>query len=109
MLAAWGGSISAARRGTDDENDRPALGFQGLTFRTLSIERREWSICRVNSDADVLQEPVFGRIADGVGRSYGVDVDNGRPVRGSISGRTSPPPPLIGRKPSPTTQGEAWR
>ena len=59
----------------------PALGYR-LTFRTLNIERRQWWICRVNPDADVLQEPVFGRIEDGVGRFYGVDVDNGRPVRG---------------------------
>jgi len=64
-----------------DENDMPARGFQGLTFRTFNIERREWSIYWVNSTAGVLQEPVFGRFEDGVGRFYGVDVDNGRPVQ----------------------------
>jgi len=64
-----------------DENDMPSRGFQGLTFRTFNIERREWSIYWVNSDAGVLQEPVFGRFEDGVGRFYGVDVDNGRPVQ----------------------------
>jgi len=64
-----------------DENDMPARGFQGLTFRTFNIERREWSIYWVNSTAGVLQEPVFGRFEDGVGRFYGVDVDNGRPVK----------------------------
>ena len=58
-----------------------ARGFQGLTFRTFNSERREWSIYWVNSDAGILQEPVFGRFEGGVGRFYGVDVDNGRPVR----------------------------
>jgi hypothetical protein len=64
-----------------DENDISSRGFQGLSFRTFNIERREWSIYWVNSDAGVLQEPVFGRFEDGVGRFYGVDVDNGRPVQ----------------------------
>ena len=64
-----------------DENDMPTRGFQGLTFRTFNIERREWSIYWVNSTAGVLQEPVFGRFEDGVGRFYGVDIDNGRPVQ----------------------------
>jgi hypothetical protein len=64
-----------------DENEMPSRGFQGLSFRTFNIERREWSIYWVNSDAGVLQEPVFGRFEDGVGRFYGVDVDNGRPVQ----------------------------
>ena len=64
-----------------DENEMLARGFQGLTFRTFNSERREWSIYWVNSDAGILQEPVFGRFEGGVGRFYGVDVDNGRPVR----------------------------
>lgn len=64
-----------------DENAMPARGFQGLTFRTYNLARREWAIYWVNSAAGVLQEPVFGRFEDGEGRFYGVDVDNGRPVR----------------------------
>ena len=64
-----------------DENDMPSRGIQGLSFRTFNIERREWSIYWVNSDAGILQEPVFGRFEDGTGRFYGVDVDNGRPVQ----------------------------
>jgi hypothetical protein len=64
-----------------DENDMASRGFQGLTFRTFNIARREWSIYWVSSDAGVLQEPVFGRFEEGVGRFYGVDVDNGRPVQ----------------------------
>ena len=64
-----------------DENDMPARGFQGLSFRTYDLERREWAIYWVNSTSGALQEPVFGRFEDGEGRFHGVDVDDGRPVQ----------------------------
>jgi hypothetical protein len=63
-----------------DENDMPSRGFQGLTFRTFNIERREWAIYWVNSISGVLQPPVFGRFINGEGLFYGSDVDAGRPV-----------------------------
>jgi len=64
-----------------DENDMPTRGFQGLTFRTFDLERREWAIYWVNSTSGVLQEPVFGRFEGGEGRFYGTDLDDGRPVQ----------------------------
>jgi hypothetical protein len=64
-----------------DENDMPSPNAQGLAFRTFDIARGEWAIYWVSGEAGVLQAPVFGRFEDGVGRFYGVDVDDGRPVQ----------------------------
>jgi hypothetical protein len=64
-----------------DENDMPARGFQGLSFRTYDLQRREWAIYWVNSASGALQEPVFGRFEEGEGRFHGTDVDDGRPVQ----------------------------
>jgi hypothetical protein len=63
-----------------DENEMPSRGFQGLTFRTFNLERREWAIYWVNSTSGALQPPVFGRFINGEGLFYGADVDAGRPV-----------------------------
>jgi hypothetical protein len=64
-----------------DENDFPDLGYQGLTFRTFDVEKRQWAIYWVNSQSGALQPPVFGRFENGEGRFYGDDVDDGRPVK----------------------------
>lgn len=64
-----------------DENDMPERGVQGVTFRTFDIARRTWAIYWVNSDSGLLTEPVYGRFEDGEGRFYGVDLDDGRPVK----------------------------
>src|SRR3546814_4553364 len=64
-----------------DENDMPSPNAQGLAFRTFDIARGEWAIYWVSGEAGVLQAPVFGRFEDGVGRFYGVEVDDGRPVQ----------------------------
>ena len=63
-----------------DENDLGELG-QGLSFRTFDVEQQRWSIYWVSSASGLLQAPVHGRFAGGVGRFDGEDVDGGRPVK----------------------------
>jgi len=64
-----------------EENDMAERGQQGLAFRTFDVEKRQWAIYWVSSQAGVVEEPVFGRFEGGVGRFYGDDVDDGRPVK----------------------------
>lgn len=63
-----------------DENDFPDRGFQGLSFRSFDVEKRQWSIYWVNSQQGVLQAPVHGRFEDGIGLFHGADVDGDRAV-----------------------------
>ena len=63
-----------------DENDLDELG-QGLSFRTFDVEQQRWSIYWVSSASGLLQEPVHGRFAGGLGRFEGEDIDAGRPVK----------------------------
>ena len=63
-----------------DANDLGELG-QGLSFRTFDVERQSWSIYWVSAASGLLQAPVHGRFAGGVGRFEGADVDGGRPVK----------------------------
>jgi hypothetical protein len=64
-----------------DEADMPARGVQGVTFRTFDIAHRTWAISWINSASGVMTEPVHGRFDHGEGRFYGVDLDDGRPVK----------------------------
>jgi len=64
-----------------EEHDLPSRGLKAVGFRTFDIQRRTWAIYWVSSADGLMGEPVFGRFEDGVGRFYGVDLDNGRPVK----------------------------
>jgi len=64
-----------------DENDFPDRGFQGLTFRSFDVEKRQWGIWWVNSNSGALEQPVFGRFEDGIGLFHGEDMDGDRPVK----------------------------
>ncbi len=67
-----------------EENDFPARGSQGTAFRTFDIARRTWSIHWVSSKDGLMGEPVHGGFENGVGRFYGVDLDDGRPVKAAL-------------------------
>ena len=56
-------------------------GFVGMSFRFFDPERQRWSIYWVSSASGLLQAPVHGRFAGGVGRFEGEDVDGGRAVK----------------------------
>ncbi|THD57375.1 DUF1579 domain-containing protein [Phenylobacterium sp.] len=64
-----------------EENDMPARRSQGVAFRSFDIARRTWSIHWVSSTDGLVGEPVHGRFEGGEGRFYGVDLDDGRPVK----------------------------
>jgi len=64
-----------------EEADMPERGVQGVAFRSFDIARRTWSIHWVSSADGLVTEPVHGRFDKGEGRFYGVDLDDGRPVK----------------------------
>lgn len=64
-----------------EEADMPERGLQGVAFRTFDVARRTWSIYWVSSADGRMTEPVHGRFENGEGRFYGVDLDDGRPVK----------------------------
>jgi hypothetical protein len=64
-----------------EENDMPARRSQGVAFRSFDIARRTWAIHWVSSTDGLMTEPVYGRFENGEGRFYGVDLDDGRPVK----------------------------
>lgn len=64
-----------------EEADMPARQAQGVAFRSFDIAHRTWSIHWVSSTTGLVGEPVYGRVVNGEGRFYGVDLDDGRPVK----------------------------
>jgi hypothetical protein len=64
-----------------EEHDMAARGVMAVALRTFDIARRTWAIYWVSSADGLLGEPVFGGFEAGVGRFYGVDLDDGRPVK----------------------------
>lgn len=67
--------------GSFEEISFPTKGFSGMTMRMFDPDKREWSIYWVNSRTGLLQPPVYGRFAGGVGTFYGDDEHEGTPVR----------------------------
>lgn len=68
--------------GSFDEITFPTKGFSGSTVRIFNADRQEWSIYWMNSRyGQLFLPPVVGRFADGVGRFFADDTDEGRPVR----------------------------
>lgn len=55
--------------------------FQGMTLRLFNIERRQWSIWWAGSHDGVLEPPVSGVFAGGVGTFDGELSHEGRPVQ----------------------------
>lgn len=55
-------------------------GFKGMTLRLFNRETRQWSIYWASNQTGVLEPPVVGFFENGVGRFFGHDDQNGRPV-----------------------------
>ena len=55
--------------------------FVGATLRLFDRARRRWSLYWASNRRGVLEPPVVGGFAHGVGRFEGDDVHDGRPVR----------------------------
>ncbi len=54
--------------------------FYGMALRLFDPQTRRWSIQWADNRSVVLQPPVFGTFADGVGRFEGRDEHEGQPV-----------------------------
>ena len=70
-------------------------GFIGMSFRFFDPEKKRWSIYWADSRrCGVLDPPLFGLFADGIGVFEGEDTFQGRPikVRFRWSGVTTPTP-----------------
>jgi hypothetical protein len=67
--------------GSFEEISFPTKGFSGATVRMFDPDKREWSIYWVSSRTGILQQPVYGGFADGVGTFYGDDEHEGTPIR----------------------------
>jgi hypothetical protein len=64
-----------------DEIHFPTKGWAGITFRNFDIEKRQWSIYWISSRAGRVTPPVMGGFSGDRGEFYGVDEDEGRPVK----------------------------
>ena len=63
-----------------EEHRIDGADFNGVAIRSFSRPDSRWSIWWIAASDGVLQPPVHGRFADGVGRFEGEDMDAGRPV-----------------------------
>jgi hypothetical protein len=67
--------------GNVDEITLPALGAVGMTVRLFNRATGSWSLHWSSSLTGTFEPPVVGGFEDGVGRFYGDDVHDGRPIR----------------------------
>ena len=66
---------------TVDELYMPKTGRAGLTLRTFDLEKHQWSIYWVSSADGKLGDPVVGGFQGNIGHFYGLDADDGRPIK----------------------------
>lgn len=59
----------------------PTLGSSGLSVRLCDPSLQQWSIYWVSNRDGILQPPVIGGFADGVGSFYGDDTYRGPEIR----------------------------
>jgi hypothetical protein len=64
-----------------DEVDFTTKGWRGMTVRTFSFAKRQWSLYWVNSLTGELFPPVVGGFSGDYGEFYGDDTDEGRPIK----------------------------
>jgi hypothetical protein len=62
----------------------PASGSSGLTLRTFDLEKQQWSVHYMSSKTGRLDPGMFGGFDGAQGKFFGVDVDNGQPIRARI-------------------------
>jgi hypothetical protein len=67
--------------GNVDEITMPALGAIGMTIRLYNRETSLWSLYWASSLTGALEPPVIGGFERGVGRFFGDDVHDSRPIR----------------------------
>jgi len=65
---------------TVDELVFPTKGWAGVTVRTFDLQRRQWSIYWISSQAGRLEAPVVGGFTGNAGEFYGEDHDGDRHV-----------------------------
>jgi hypothetical protein len=75
MALYLGGMVTA------DELYFPTKDRAGFTLRTFDLEKRQWSIYWVSSNAGKMETPVVGGFDGDHGEFYGEDQDEGRPVK----------------------------
>jgi hypothetical protein len=59
----------------------PTKGWSGMTIRTFSLEKRQWSLYWINSRTGELFPPVVGGFTADYGEFFGDDTDEGRPIK----------------------------
>lgn len=65
-----------------DTAEFPTKGWAGATFRHFDMEKRQWSIYWVSSRNGKMDFPgQVGGFSGNVGLFYGVDTDNGKPIK----------------------------
>jgi hypothetical protein len=64
-----------------DEVVFPTKGWSGMTIRTFSLEKRQWSLYWINSRTGELFPPVVGGFTGDYGEFYGDDTDEGQPIK----------------------------
>ena len=69
--------------GNIDENgiDKPVGAYEAATLRLYDPAEDRWSIWWVDARNPGLEPPVHGRFIDGVGRFFGDDQLDGRPIK----------------------------
>jgi hypothetical protein len=67
--------------GNVDEITMPSRGMTGMTVRLFNPATGLWSLHWASNLAGVLEPPVIGGFENGVGRFYGDDTHEGRPIR----------------------------
>lgn len=69
--------------GNMDDNwlDPPSGAYRAMGVRAFNPETRLWSIWWFDERSHVIEPPVRGGFANGVGRFEGDDTFNGRPIR----------------------------
>ncbi|MGH9091916.1 MAG: hypothetical protein ACRDZR_11155 [Acidimicrobiales bacterium] len=59
----------------------PTLGSSGMTLRLFDPALKEWSLYWASSRDGILQPPVSGSFTGGVGKFYGDDAYDAKPIR----------------------------
>jgi hypothetical protein len=67
--------------GNVDEITLPAHDAVGMTVRLHNLATGDWTLHWASSRTGTFEPPVVGRFDGGVGRFYGDDVHDGRPIR----------------------------
>ncbi len=59
----------------------PASGSAGLTLRTFDLAKQQWSVHYISGKTGQLDQGVFGGFDGAQGKFFGLDEDNGQPIK----------------------------